>query len=86
MQSFTDDNDPSECRGVHRGDHPALPRHHQPLHRDPQDPRESQQKVIPPSQAFIWERLQCDNTDNRVAHYLYLSKTINLLRRILINV
>merc|ERR1719400_1013179 len=33
-----DDYDPSECRGVHCGHHPALPRHHQPLHRDPQDP------------------------------------------------
>merc|ERR1712243_50898 len=33
------------------------------------------EKVIPPSQAFIWERLQCDNIENCVAHYLYLSKT-----------
>ena len=53
MRLSSDDYDPAESRGVHRGDDPAVPRHHQPLHRDPQDSREGQQEVIPASQAFI---------------------------------
>ena len=45
LVSVLDDHDPCVPGGVHHGNHPALPRHYQPLHRDSQDPRESQPEV-----------------------------------------
>ena len=81
--STSDDNDPTESGGVHCGNHPAVPRHHQPLHWDPQDPWESQQKVIPASQAFICGWLYCDNTDRQsIQFYIYPRQNLCIYEQI----
>merc|ERR1712080_548584 len=36
----------------YRGHHPALPRHYQPLHRDPQDSGEGQQEIVIPGDKY----------------------------------
>ena len=50
-----DDHDPCLPRGLHQRDHRALPRHHQPLPRDPEDPRQGQQEISRKE-----EKLCCD--------------------------
>ena len=39
---YSDDYEPCIRGGVHNGHHPALSRHHQPFHGDPQDPQQVQ--------------------------------------------